>query len=147
MASIRDRILMELVTRIDAIEGMTGTLRDMRNTRPDGPTAYVHPDGEDKELGTSETYEATFRVEVTLVVSVGDADEVTDGGNAYRYLDRMVTEIEKVVHAPDTAGTVPGFSDVVVAGHEIEGPDDKGELGAFIGLTFSYRHHYQDPGL
>jgi hypothetical protein len=147
VASIRDRILAELVTRIDGIDGVTGTLRDMSNQRPDGPTAFVYPEGEEKELATADTYEATFRVEVALIVSISDADEVVDGGNAYRYLDRMVVEIEKVVHAPDTAGIVPGFSDVVVAGHDVEGPDETGELGAFISLSFSYRHHYQDPGL
>jgi len=147
MASIRDLILTELVTRVDAITGVSAALRSDENTVDSDVHAIVYPIGEDKSLDTGQSYNATYRVEVLLIALVGNADPDMDGSNAYRYLDRMVTEVEKVIHVPDAWGPAAPVTDVWIQGHDVVEPDEENEIAARISLTFKYRHDYRDPAI
>jgi hypothetical protein len=147
VASIRDTLLTTLVTRIDAIDGVSCVLRSSRNEATSAVAVIVYPDGEDKELATNDQYQATYRVEALIIVREEDASEALDDSNPYRYIDRMITAIEKVVHTPDSWGIDPDYTDVVVGGHAVEDPSEDNELMARIFITFTYRHNYQDPEL
>lgn len=145
MGSQRDTLLTTLVTRIDGISGITAQLRSSRQTVSDAVVAIVYPDSEDKELANSNTYLATYRCGVLIIVREEDADAVTDASNPYRYLDRMVTEVEKVIHTPDAWGVDPDYTDVQITGHEVDDPTDDNEFMARLLVEFKYRHDYQDP--
>lgn len=147
MASIRDQILMALVARIDAVSGISAALRADENTVNSPVHVIVYPIGEDKGLDTSQSYNSTFRVEALLLALAGDADATLDGGNPYRYLDRMVTEVEKVIHEPDEWGPAAPVTDVWIAGHDVIDPDEENEVAARISITFKYRHYYKDPSV
>lgn len=145
MPSQRDTLLTTLVTRLDSIAGISAVLRSDRTNVNAAVVAIVYPDSEDKRLANSNTYDATYRVEVMVVVRQEDADGVTDGGNPYRYLDRMVTLIESAVHTPDSWGIDPDYTDVMVTGHEVQDPSEDNEHAARVFIEFRYRHDYQDP--
>jgi hypothetical protein len=57
----------------------------------------------------------------------------------------MVTEVEKAIHTPDSWGIDPDYTDVSITGHEVDDPTDDNEFVARVGITFQYRHDYQDP--
>ena len=145
MGSQRDTLLTTLVTRVNGIDGVTGQLRNSRQAVTDAVVAIVYPESEDKQLANSNTYDATFRCVVLVIVREEDADAVTDDSNPYRYLDRMVMEVERAVHTPDTWGVDPDYTDVLVTGHEVEDPTDDNEFVARVFIEFRYRHDYQDP--
>ena len=146
MASIRDNILNSLVTRLMTIPGWMAQLRGAQNVGGDVPVlAIVAMINEDKRLAGSDTYLATMQAEVLVQGRTEDADEMLDKGNPYRYLDRLVVEVEKKVHAPDSWGLIPDFTDVVCTGHVVTDPDESNIVAAVVQLTFTYRHHYQDP--
>lgn len=145
MPSIRDGLLTALVARVDGITGISAELRGARNTMPSKVHAVVFPLGEDKDLANSHSYLANYQVGIALTVRREDADATLDGGNPYRYLDRQVTAVEQVIHAPDSWGVSPDFTDVVVTGHEVEEPTETNEYQAVISLRFTYQHDYQDP--
>jgi hypothetical protein len=145
VASIRINLLLALRDRIDAITGTTCALRDTENDFSETEaTAIVYPEGESKSIGTQEQYQASYQTEVLLVCKPELADPVLDEGNAFVYLDRKLTEIEKVVHNPDEWGDVD-VTDVEITGHTVEDPGDGTEVAARIFIAFQYRHHYQDP--
>jgi len=145
VGSQRDTLLTTLVTRVNGIDGVTGQLRNSKQTVTDAVVAIVYPESEDKQLANSNTYDATFRCVVLVIVREEDADAVTDDSNPYRYLDRMVMEVERAVHTPDTWGVDPDYTDVLVTGHEVEDPTDDNEFVARVFIEFRYRHDYQDP--
>jgi len=145
MGSIRDGLLTTLVSRIDNISGVTCSLRSRANTISDAVTCIVYPDSEDTRLANAYAYDATLRCEVLIIVRAENATELTDGGNEYRYLDRMLVEVQKVVHTPDSWGSAPSFTDVEMTGHVMEDPSEENELSARLSVTFTYRHNYQDP--
>jgi hypothetical protein len=148
MASIRDTILNALVTRLASIAGWTAQLRGAVNVGGDVPVlAIVAMVNESKVLASSEVYSATLQVEVLVQGRAEDADATLDAGNPYRYLDRLVVQVEKKVHAPDSWGIDPDFTDVVCTGHVVADPDESNVVAAVVQLTFTYRHHYQDPAL
>ena len=147
MASKRDVFLRACVDRIAGIEGFAATLRGTEaQFSGNAVTAVVFQDGEDKTIATIDQYDATLRVQVLVFVRTEDADAVEDGGNPYRYLDRMVSLVEAVMHTPDSWGISPGVERVEVTGHEVSDPSEDNELHALVYLTFRYRHHYQDTG-
>lgn len=145
MASQRDVLLTTLVTRLDGLSGISATLRNSSQTVTAAVLAIVYPDNEDKRLANSNTYDATYSVEVMVIVREEDADAVTDGGNPYRYLDRMVTKVEQAIHTPDSWGIDPDYTDVQITGHQVEDPTDDNEFVARVFVEFRYRHDYQDP--
>ncbi len=145
MASIRDSLLTTLVSRINAISGITGQLRGSYQTLTQPVVGIVVPVGEDKRLANNNTYDANYRCEVMIIVRQEDAQADTDDSNPFRYLDRMITEVEKVVHTPDSWGVSPDYTDVEITGHEVDEPTDENEYVARLFITFTYRHDYQDP--
>lgn len=150
MASIRDNILGALVARLDAITGWNGQLRSATNVMEPASTekvlAIVAFLNEDKELSNSQQYAATMQVLVYIVANIEDADPTLDGSNPYRYLDRLVALAESTVHAPDSWGIEPGFTDVQIRGHDVSDPTEANQVTAELRLVFTYRHDYQDPG-
>jgi hypothetical protein len=148
MASIRDGILVALVARLATIPGWSAQLRGVENIGNVPILAVVYPISEDKQLATNEDYQCTLNVGVWITIRIEDASLTLDGGNSFRYLDRCVTEAEKKIHDPDAWGLEPGFTDVLINGHDVDEVDgDETALDAFLRLTFKYRHHYQDPAL
>ena len=145
MASIRDTLLTTLVTRINAISGITCVLRSRSNTVSDAVMAIVYPDSEDTHLANAYAYNASLRCEVLLIVRAEDADPSLDASNEYRYLDRMLVAVQKVIHTPDSWGVSPAFTDVEMTGHVVEDPSEENEMMARLSITFTYRHNYQDP--
>lgn len=145
MGSIRDTLMNTLVTRINAISGISCALRSRSNTVDSAVTAIVYPDSEDTRLANAYAYDASLRVEVLLIVRAEDASADVDASNEYRYLDRMLVEVQKVVHTPDSWGASPTFTDVEMTGHVVEDPSEDNELMARLSIQFTYRHNYQDP--
>jgi hypothetical protein len=152
MTSIRYQLLNELVARVDAITDVGCVLRNITNQVDQAVMCIAYPEGEEMQLANTNSYNASFRVEVMVIVRVEDADDTLDGdgtagsANPYRYIDRMLTEVQKVVHTPDQWGTVPDFTDVAMTGHVVEDPTEANELEARLFIEFSYRHDYQNPG-
>lgn len=148
MASIRDNILQALVTRLATISGWTVRLRAVENPEGNQPiVATVYPVSEDKAIANSDTYECTLRVGVHIVARIENTSPTTDGGNPFRYLDRLLVLVEKKIHAPDSWGLQPEFTRVEVNGHDIDVVDDPDptSVEAFVRLTFQYRHRFDDP--
>tara|TARA_R110000796_G_scaffold229663_2_gene347055 strand:+ start:814 stop:1257 length:444 start_codon:yes stop_codon:yes gene_type:complete len=145
MASIRDNLVTTLVARIDAVDGFTGYLRDQRNQATTPVVCIVAPDSEDKQLATNGEYNCTYRCEVVIVAREEDADDEIDGGNSFRYLDRLITQVEMLIHNPDSWGVSPDYTDVQITGSEVADPDESNELYARVFVQWSYRHDYQDP--
>jgi hypothetical protein len=145
VTSIRLGIALALQARLAAITGWSAALRGGETTVSGPVVAIVVPTGEEKNLANSNSYDARYRLEVVVVARAENADPVTDGGNGYRYLDRLIVEVERVVHDPDSWGLTPAFTDVQVDGHEVADPTEDNELMARVFLTFRYRHDYQDP--
>jgi hypothetical protein len=145
VASIRTNILLALVTRLAAIPGWAAQLRDRENGGDHPVLAVVFFFSEDKRIATNDQYQATMTVGVFIKGRIEDADPTLDAGNVYRYLDRLVVLAEQKIHSPDEWGLTPGFTDVTINGHEVADPDEDNEVQALLRLTFTYRHHYQDP--
>lgn len=146
MTSIRFQLLQEFAARIDAINGIDGAVRGTTQER-DGSavTALVAPSGEQKAPLTSEDYDCTYNAEVLVTVNIEDADVVIDEGNPYAYLDRVLVLIERVVHDPVEWDTPARLLRIDITGHEVDDPSDDNELSALLYVTFTYRHHFQDP--
>lgn len=147
MASIRMTILQALVTRLATISGFTVRLRDVELPTGNAPVvAVVWPVSEDKVLANSEAYDCTLQVGVWVTCRTGDADATLDGSNPFRYLDRLLTQVEAKIHAPDSWGINPSFTDVVVNGHDVDEVEgDQFSVDGFVRLTFTYRHHASSP--
>jgi hypothetical protein len=148
MASIRDQLQTALVARLATISGCTAALRGLQNDLPaSGFSAVVAMLTEDKVLLTSAPalYSCTLQLLIFVTVAIDDAHAVTDGGNAFRYLDRMVVLVEKTIHAPDAWGPAPLFTDVAVLGHDVSDPSDENTLTAEVRVSFTYRHTAEDP--
>lgn len=145
MASIRDNILGALVTRLNGIAGWNAQLRGSTNAADSAVHAVVFFVSEEKRLANNESYSATMQVAVFITARAEDASPTVDGGNAYRYLDRLVVLAEKRIHAPDAWGVTPDFTDVVVNGHDVGDPTEQNEVTALLRLTFTYRHDLDDP--
>lgn len=148
MTSIRDNLCNALVARIAAIDTTwDAQLRSTANQTQDGKQvlAIVAMVNEAKQLAGSDAYSATLNVEVLIVGNAEDADATLDAGNPFRYLDRLVADVERVVHAPDAWGVDPDYTDVQVTGHTVLDPSEDNTVAAVLAITFTYRHHYQDP--
>jgi len=145
VASIRDQILHTLTTRLSAVSGWSAQLRGAVNYADAAVRAVVFFVSEDKTIANNTQYIATMQAGVLLTVRTEDADATVDAGNPYRYLDRMVVEVERTIHDPDAWGIDPDYTDAMVMGHEVADPDEQNELQAVIRLQFRYRHDYQDP--
>lgn len=141
MASLRDAIVAELVTRLSANAGWTVRARAGEEATNVPVLAIVSLFGESKRPTDSLFYECTLRVGVLLLVRQADASPTTDGGNPYRYLDRIVALAEKAIHASEW----PNVERVQLAGHEVEDPTDDTTLAAELNLDIAYRHNINDP--
>ncbi|MBL8752268.1 MAG: hypothetical protein JNK15_03120 [Planctomycetes bacterium] len=147
MATIRDNILNALVARLATIPGWTAQLRGLTNGAPNATVlAVVCFLTEDKSLATNDQYQASMQVLVWIRGNPENADATLDGGNAFRYLDRLVALAEQQVHDPDEWGIEPAFTEVQINGHDVLDPANDHQVQAELRLTFTYRHHYQDPG-
>lgn len=144
MTTIRMTIMQALVARIDAITGWSAALRGTSNDIDAAVFGIVYPVSEDKQLANSAEYDATLRVEVAIIVRTEDVTDQQEF-NPYIMLDERVAQVEQVVHAPDSWGISPAFTDVVVTGHTVEDPTEENELMARVFITFRYRHDYQNP--
>lgn len=148
MGSIRDGILLALVARLAGNADWTAQLRGNLNA-PDPAAkvfAVVFEESEQKDLANQILYSAVLQVSVFLSVHHEDADVALDGGNGFRYLDRMVAAVEIAAHVP-ADWTNPGFTDVVVDGHEVLEPSEDNVAEAVVRMTFRYRHNVEDPGI
>jgi hypothetical protein len=146
MASIRQAILDALVTRLAAIPGFVARLRDVENPEANAPiVATVYFVDENKEIANDRLYACEMQVGVELRARIEDAHPTTDGGNAFRYLDRLVVLVEKKVHESDTWGIDPD-ADVEVKGHDVgQVEGDPTSVEALILLTFEFRHDAGNP--
>jgi hypothetical protein len=152
MASIRDQILRAFVARLAAISAdWKAELRDMLNVAGAKVRAVVFAMSEDKAFANTDLYDCTLQVGVHIEVDVVDADDTLDGtgatgsANPFRYLDRMVVLAEKAVHVPDVWDVDPGFTRVLVNGHDVMDPADENSLAAVLRVTFEYRHQVTNP--
>ena len=145
MGSIRDNILTALVSRLATIPGWDAQLRGVENTSATGVTAVVSFLTEEKQFANNEQYDCSMEVVVWIIGHVEDASVSLDASNAYRYLDRLVTLAEKKVHAPDSWGLNPDFTDVRINGHDVRDPEDESTVEALLRLTFTYRHQLANP--
>lgn len=152
MASLRDQILMGLVDRLAAISpDWKADLRDVQNVAGAKVRAVVFFMSEDKSFANSSLYDCTLQVGVHIEVDAEDADDTLDGtgvagsANPFRYLDRQVVLAEKAVHAPDVGDVDPGFTRVLVNGHDVQDPTDATTFSAVLRITFEYRHQVVDP--
>jgi hypothetical protein len=143
--TIRDTIMTALVTRIAAQTGWTAQLRSGSNEAGDGVTATVFMTGEDKKLANIDQYNCTLLVGVEILAQAEDADATIDAGNPYRYLDRLVSQAEQVIHEPDDWGLDPDYTDVQILGHEVRPPSDDVTLAALLRLQFTYRCSIATP--
>jgi len=144
VTSIRMNIQKALVARLAALR-WNSQLHGHENSGDAPVKAITFAPTEDKRIETTDQYQATLSVFVEITVRVQDAHPTTDSGNAYEYLDRMVTLAEKTIHSPDEWGLTPSFSDAAIAGHDTADPNERGEVQALLRLQFKYRHDYQDP--
>lgn len=144
--SIRDQILEALVVRLRAqLTGWTVGRDDGRNAGGT-PQAIVFGLGSqnDRTLrgdGAGElVYAVRYRAGVFLRVGVEDADAVTDGGNVFRYLDRVVRQVEAaIVHAP-TWAAIDAQVRFDLLGHDVAEleEEDPTELSAVVGIEFQF---------
>lgn len=146
MGSIRDNILVALVARLAGINAdWSVQLRASLNNAEATVQVVVQFISEAKSIANNQTYLATMNVGVLIVARAEDADEHLDDANPYRYLDRLVTAVEKQIHAPDSWGLDPDFTDVAIIGHDVQDPSDDNEVAALLRLSFKYRHDFQNP--
>lgn len=147
MTSIRMNIAIALVARLATIQGWNVQLRSLENGGDFPVIAIVFFEGEAKRIAISSPpqYQATCVVSVFIAGRSEDADPALDGGNPYRYLDRLVTLAEKKIHNPDSWGLNPDFTDVSIEGHEVRDPDESNPMHAVLRLAFTYRHDALDP--
>lgn len=148
MATIRANILGALITRLQAISGWNVQLRGAENTGNHPITAIVYMLGEDKAIATNQAYDCTMTVGVEVEANVVDADPDLDDGNPFLYVDRLVAEVEKTIHVPDSWGLSPDLTDVRIDGHDVADPPTEEEwmrVQALVRLTFRYRHSIESP--
>lgn len=147
MASIRMQLMTTLVARLATLPGWSVRLRDLENESGTGAVqCVVYPVSEDKRLATNDSYICTLLVGVEITARGEDASATIDGGNPFRYLDRLLVLAESQVHQPDLWSSAPGFTDVAVNGHDIDQVSgDPTSVEAFLRLTFTYRHSYLSP--
>lgn len=154
MPTIRKQITTSLVDRLNTISGWSVQKRGEVNSGRSPVTAIVFVLGTDQEFANSDFYDVTMTVGVEIVGRVQDADDTLDGdgtpgsANCYDYLDRLVAEAEKVIHAPDSWPDNPGFTRVQVNGHDIADPpegDEQVKVEALLRLTFVFRQAISDP--
>jgi hypothetical protein len=141
VASLREAILDELVTRLDGIgDGWSAAKRGDSNVLNATVSAIVYQTGETK-LTESITFKCTLAVSAEITVNEEDADDTIDGGNVYTYLDRMVADAERAIHGalwPD------GFN-ALVRGHTPAQPDQDTRAAARLDLEVKYEHNIEDP--
>lgn len=142
--SIRMQIQLALVARLATISGWNAQLRGLGNEGDAAVKAIVFA-SEDKGLPTNPVYVATLNTFVEITVAPEHADPVLDLGNPYLYLDRMVVLAERKIHTPDEWEPNPGFTEVLIGGHDTSDPEETNLVQALLRVTFKYRHHFQDP--
>jgi hypothetical protein len=147
MVSVRVALLDALVARLATITGWTARLDNGENREGNAPiVANVFMVDEDKQLANSDHYLATLQVGVQVCARRDRADATLDGGNPWKYLDRLVVLLEKKVHAPDSWGVNPDYTEVVINGHTPYAIDgDETTVYADVLITFTYRHSYLNP--
>jgi hypothetical protein len=151
VASIRDQILGVLVAHLKTLPNWTAQLRSLRNLGAEYQRrAIVFLIGEQKQFANQVLYACTLQVRVLVSVHSEDADadiDATDDepqGDAYRYLDRCVVELEAAVADPEIAWP-DGFSELLIDGHDQADPTGDNEVEAVLRLTITYRHNVDDP--
>jgi hypothetical protein len=146
-STIRWQILEALVVRLAAIDGFVAGLRSQVNEQEsNGIVATVFFVGEDKKPDTATTYLSTMTVGVEVVVDQTAAIEA-DGTNLYATLDRALSCVEQIVHAPDSWGLDDDFTDVSIVSTEASDPRDELTLAGAVRLQFRYRHSIEGPQL
>lgn len=146
--TIRTDILKQLRTRLQQIDGWSVQIARMPSNERDADAsvhAFIEIVGEDKSVAGNDSYQCTMQVAVDLLANVEDADADIDEGNPLLYIDRLVAEIEKSLHSPDSWGAEPAYADAYITGHAIAPPDESSNVEARVALTFQYRHSYRDP--
>lgn len=145
MASIRRLILLALRDRLREISGWDVQVAGAAHDPDAEVSADVYYTSETKTLENSEQYHSTLQCAVFLSSGIEHAAEEDEGIPAL-YIERLVTEVEKVVHSPDSWGLNPDFTDMQVTGHDVLWPDGEESLiGAEIQLRCQFRHNYQNP--
>jgi hypothetical protein len=146
-ATIRMLLQDAFVARLAAIEGVDAQLRGTVNEQGTAPVqVVVYFVSEDKKLATNMHYAATMTLGVEVQVSAS-AMSLSDSGNIFKTLDRWVSAVEQVVHLPDSWGTTPDYTDVLVLGHETLDPQQELEGIGMVRVQVSYRHSIEGPQL
>lgn len=143
MTSCRDQIAEELATRLRANSGWTVDRGERAGTANVPVLAVVYQIGENKTVASTEHYACTLRLGVLLRSGVERASSTLDGGNAQRYMDRLLTLAEKSVHS----STWPNEVIVSLEGHEVAPPSETNQIEALLTITFQYRHQFTDPAV
>lgn len=145
MASLRDLIAQTLVARLAVLPGwvVQRGRRDMPSTLPVGKTvlAIVYELSESKRPANTEFYACTLRLGVVVRSGIENASLPLDDSNSERYLDRLVTQVEQVVHSE-------AWDDQVIAsieGHETAPPSEANVVEALVTVSIEYRHNFDDP--
>ena len=148
MASLRDQILEAGAARINALGGgWVATTRNVRTPQAGEKQAILVDERENKVGQDSWYYAAELQVAVVIRARVEKAAGGTFGGDVYRYLDALVVEVEKVVHADPTPFSwgVAGVTAIDVMGHTKFEPDKNNIAVAKVDLKVRYRHDFANP--
>ncbi len=146
MASLRDRILEELAERIGAIgNGWVATTRKQRNPHTGEKQAIVLDERETKTSVNNWFYDCDLFIVVVLRARWEKAEPDPFNGDVFRYLDAMVVDVEKVVHASPIEWGINGVTDVQVSGHDKEPPAKENIVRAFVRVRVRYRHNFDNP--
>lgn len=146
MPMIRDSILDALVARLAAgLPTWTVALRDLNNSGT-FPMAIPYYVAEDKRDGGNNAYDCSIGIAIEISGAPEDADPDEDGGNPFKYLSRLVGQVESLIHTPDEWAGDPGFTDVRIDGHDVaETEDEDLAVSALLRLTFTYQHPLSGP--
>lgn len=146
MSTIRDSILLAIAARIQEAQASWDVqVRDASN-KGTFPMAVVYFVGEDKRGAGNDSYGCSLPFAIDIHGAPEDATEADDGSNAFRYLDRLVGMAEAAMHAPDSWGVDPGFTDLVIDGHDVaEISDEDQSVSALLRLTVTYQHSLSGP--
>jgi len=138
---LRDAIAEELRTRCELVTGVTAQRLAEEQTTNLPVLVVVAILSEDKRPIDCLFYSCTVRIGLTIIVRHEDADQDLDGGNAARYLDRIMTAIEQQIHASPW----PNEELVNIVGHQAIEPDNTNTLANQLRIEVGYRHNLDDP--
>lgn len=135
--AIADRLTAELTVDDWAVTRRTGT--DVLNLAK--KVAVVIDSGEDPVSIDSMTTTKDVRVSVAIFGKFEDVDPVVHAGDAMRYLDELLADVERAIFSDPDLGT----RQVINEGTEKGDPEESTMLSGQLRLSIRYRHNNDDP--